>query len=361
MKTSLFSETTDKVVSIPSSNWDLFKQYYKLMMYSGDCDPSYPAMNYVADRLELNPSQRYWLAFLYGTNYCLPTTWYIFNEFPDMENIDINRIERWWKINKSRLVFQKDRAKVKNFDDFVKCYESYHSLVGNDQEKAFSQFFNNKSPEERYRDIYKFTISRREHGLQHGIYTFGRFTLFIYLEALNEITDLKVLPDKLDFKDGSSKEPKEGLCYACGLELDTEYYNILNQQLLQAKYELQKENSEINVNIFNIETVLCAYGKLFRGTNKGRYLGYYIDRMQEDILQMEKNVPEGVDWDLLWQFRKEYFDHSLLGELNNWSGIRKSRMTLFNKTKTFLYLNEHLDLRQYRRKQIFNTIGKVYI
>ena len=93
-------------------------------MYSGDCDPSYPALNYVADRLELNLEQRYWLAFLYGTNYCVPTTYYIFNEYPIFEEIDINDLQQWWDKNKQKTYFQTDRAKVKNFNLFIKIFES---------------------------------------------------------------------------------------------------------------------------------------------------------------------------------------------------------------------------------------------
>lgn len=46
----------------------------------------------------------------------------------------------------------------------------------------------------------------------------------------------------------------------------------------------------------------------------------------------ESKVTEGVDWSVLWDFRKEYFDHRILGELSGWNGIRKDRMNSFMDT-----------------------------
>jgi hypothetical protein len=266
-------------------------------------------------------------------------------------------MNKWWDKNKPRLFFQTDRAKVKNFNFFVKCYESYHSLIGNDQEKTFSQFLSEPNLEKRYQNVYKFTSN---------LYYFGRFSLFNYIESLNEITELKTLPDVLNLRQADSS--RNGLCYATNSPQfitlhhaqpkEPIQFDLLQQKLITLKSELTIENPEINVNYWNIETVLCAFKKLFWND---RYFGYYIDRQQQEISLMEKNIPEGVDWSILWDFRKEYFDNALLGELNNWSGIRKERMELFNKTKTFLYPNEKLEVRQYLRKKNFEVIGKIYV
>jgi hypothetical protein len=364
MKKSLFDfeeETTDKVVSKNDSNWDLFKQYYKLMMYSGDCDPAYPALNYVCDRLESNPNQRYWLSFLYGATYSVPSSYFFFNEFPDPENVNMGRVNRWWEKNKKRVDFQSDRKKFQNFggkQSFPTCVDSFLRLTNKNPEKAYSKFLEIQDLEKRYEAVYNFS---------DNIVTFGRFTLFNFLEALNEITNLKTAPNVLNLREAESS--RNGLCYACDKpEFVTLHhsppkepinFDFLQQNLVKMKEELQKECPELNVNFWNLETVLCAFKKLFWND---RYFGYYIDRQQEEISFMEKSVPEGVDWSLLWDFRKEYFDNKLLGELNGWKGIRKERMSIFNNTKKFFTKNENIDIisRQYKRKQKFEIIGDVY-
>ncbi len=56
-----------------------------------DIDPSNDCLRYISDRFELNIEQRYWLAFLFGTCYSATTVYYIYNEFPDFENVDVER------------------------------------------------------------------------------------------------------------------------------------------------------------------------------------------------------------------------------------------------------------------------------
>lgn len=339
-------------------NVPLFKEYYRLMMCAGDCDPSYAAMNYIADRLELNMSQRYWLAFLYGLTYCAPTSYYILNEFPDMENVDLGRMERWWAEKRGSLFFQTDRAKVRNFNKFVRSYESYRDLMGGlEQEAKFAEFLDIPY-EDRYKAVYKFA---------DNIYYFGRFSLFNYLEAINELTSLKMTPDTLELKKAESS--RNGLCYVYGLEAQvTKHhqkpeepinYELLESTLLGLHTQLTIDNPDIPVTYWNIETALCAYKKLFWGA---RYLGYYIDRMQQEIITMQDNIPEGVNWNILWDFRREFFDHSLLGEISGWVGVRKGRLNLFKDTRQFLEKGEvvNIGIGTYKQKVVLPNIGDVY-
>ena len=78
---------------------DDFIEYHKEMVEIKDCDPAYLGLKYIAERFELNMEQKFWLAFLYACCYCVPTVYYIYNEFPDYENVSIKRLENWWKIN----------------------------------------------------------------------------------------------------------------------------------------------------------------------------------------------------------------------------------------------------------------------
>ncbi|MFA5132965.1 MAG: hypothetical protein WC444_06590 [Candidatus Paceibacterota bacterium] len=338
--------------------WENFKQYYKLMRYSWDCDPAYPALRYICDRYELNMEQRYWIAFLYGCTYCVPTTFYIYNEFPDFENVSIDRMQKWWKENKKRVFFQSDRAKMKNFDKFIPCVQSYMELIKPCDNSQQQLFF---SLEQDLEKLYDITYEKAA-----KIYYFGRFSLFNYLEALNELTDLKMRPSMIKLIDAESS--RNGLCYACGEDdmvtihheqsvkpIDYKYLALAMCDLLK---ELQQENPELNVNIWNVETVLCAYKKLYWST---RYFGYYIDRMQEEITLAEEFIPNGVDWSVLWDFRREFLHHSMLGELNNWRGVRHDKMTIFKNTQKFVSVFETVpDFGNFKKSVTFEKIGDVY-
>lgn len=106
-----------------------YRKYHRESEKIGDIDPSFPALIYLCDRFELNIEQRYWLALLYSTCYCVPTVYYLYNEFPDYWHADIGRIERFWKANKQHLIFQTDRKWIKNNDQFADVIRSYREMV----------------------------------------------------------------------------------------------------------------------------------------------------------------------------------------------------------------------------------------
>tara|TARA_R110000737_G_scaffold58791_1_gene85123 strand:+ start:2659 stop:3531 length:873 start_codon:yes stop_codon:yes gene_type:complete len=275
-----------------------------------DIDPSNDCLKYISDRFELNIEQRYWLAFLFGTCYSSTTVYYIYNEFPDFENVDLERLKSWWNDNKQKTLFQTDRLRIKSSDKFVETFESYRNLIGNLSQEDYFRSLKQPTPEMTYNNCY-------ENLLQ--IKNFGRFTMFIYLEMISVLTSYDLEPTSLDLKNAESC--RNGLVYHLGhYELDThKTKNKLQEKhlnYLQYKFkELHKQIKLLGIehaNIFNIETTLCAYKKYIKGK---RYVGYYIERQREEIQKMQSNVDNGVDWSVLWEFRKETYKAKWLKEL----------------------------------------------
>jgi hypothetical protein len=253
--------------------------------------------------------QRYWLAFLFGTCYCAPTVYYIYNEFPDYSTVDVNRLKKWWDQNKSKLIFQTDRQRVRSNDQFVDSFISYRNIVGKTQENHFSAFKSNE-PTRTYSNALK---SMSE------VYSFGRFTMFIYLEMVSVLTNCKMIPNDLDLKNAESC--RNGLALALGRKDLFTHFN--DKKLNETDYfdlyyglnQIEAEIEKMNINhksMFAIETTLCAYKKAKLGK---RYIGYYIDRNREEIEKMSKNIPNGVDWSVLWDFRKTAYNAKYLKEL----------------------------------------------
>lgn len=286
-----------------------YKDYHRQSMAIGDVDPSYEMLRYVCERYELNMEQRYWLAFLYSTCYCGPTVFYIYNEFPDYENVDVGRLERWWNANKDKLFFQTDRKWIKSKDEFVMMFESYRNwCCGLTQERRWS-LMNTGNP------TFSYDMAFNE---ASGIYQMGRFSLFLYLEAVKVVTGFPMLPRSMRMRDAESC--RNGLAYAIGREdlnnhEDGRNLSKSEQDFLQEEFdrlvgEMVQEDPKNNV--WNIETTLCAYKKYRLGK---RYIGYYLDRQLDEIRKMEKLVPEGVDWSVLYDYRRETYLHQFLKEL----------------------------------------------
>ncbi len=272
-------------------NFISYKEYHKKSLDAKDIDPSIICLKYLADRYELNIEQRYWISFLYGVCYCAPTVFYMYNEFPDFECVDVKRLSNWWNLNKQKCIFQTDRLRIKSSNQFVDCFNSYKKLVGKNQQS----YFNATDWEGTYKKI-------------EAIKYFGRFSLFNYLDVLNSLTDIKHQPTYLNVVEAESC--RNGIAYSIErLDLVDKKITTKDAVLLHNKFVEYLKAYEGNV--FQIETTLCAYKKYRKGK---RYIGYYIDRMHNEIKKMEAAVTEGVYWNVLWQFRKETFNKEYLHE-----------------------------------------------
>lgn len=289
-----------------------YADYHRRSLEIGDVDPSYSMMRYLCDRFELNIEQRYWLAFLYSTCYCGPTVFYMYNEFPDFENVDVGRLRRWWDANKKRLLFQTDRRWIKQNNQFVEMFESYKkNLCGLSQARFFEQLtpgiLNDKLRTKAAYEAAYLAASNIRH--------MGRFSLFLYLEAVHVVTGFDMRPPSMNILEAEAC--RRGLEWAYRVDYLTEITPKKAQKafdLLVAKMCVDPRNT-----VWNIETTLCAYGKYHKGT---RYIGYYLDRQAEEIRKMEQSVPEGVDWRVLWQYREETYDRQHLSEHNR---VRRER------------------------------------
>lgn len=286
-----------------------YLHYHQASSLANDIDPQNDCLEYICNRYELNTEQRYWLAFLFGTCYCAPTVFYIYNEFPDYETVDVNRLERWWKANKHKLVFQTDRARVRSNEEFVNCFRSYRKIVGKSQESHFSAMIGD-NPKQTYINAFK-TMS--------NVHYFGRFSMFIYLEMVSVLTPTKMIPNDLDLRNAESC--RNGLALA--LDRQDLFTHFEDKKIQKADYdslETGLENIQNRVadmaikhkSIFAIETTLCAFKKAKIGK---RHVGFYIERMRTEIEAMKRNVPKGVDWSVMYDFRKKNYNPKFLKEL----------------------------------------------
>lgn len=280
--------------------------YHRESAKVGDIDPSYAMLRYVCDRFELTDEQRYWLAFVYALTYCGASTYYVYNEFPDFENVDSGRLQRWWTTRgRAEIICQTDRRWVRSGNMFVPAVESYRRWVGQrTQAEHFGLLATAATPEARYEAVYAAAST---------LHSFGQFSLFLYLEALHTITPLDLAPTDLDLNVAHSC--RNGLCYAYGYDhwlteseaptppgahhdIELAWRDVLNQLRLAV---------EPPPTVWQVETTLCAYKKYKRAEQ--RYIGYYLDRQAVEIAQMADHVRNGVAWDVLWQFRQETYPH----------------------------------------------------
>lgn len=289
-----------------------FKQYCVAAIASWEIDPNYPLMSYLFKRYELSKSQEYWACFLYGTFYHPGSVFYVMQEFPEFEKVDIARLRKWHTANWRKLCYNTDRKYEKGH--FVEMFESYRDAVGGQtptaQEDYFAALLTADNPVENFHNV---TNALRK------LWHFGRYSVYIYTECLARCMGMPIEADTIFLKESDS--PRAGLCKVLGKDewakgsLDKEAWLYLEHEATKLMREIQKEYPALGMDHWFMESCLCAYKGFFRPT-KGRYLPYYLDRMGHEISQMrELELTSGIEWNVLSQFRAESIIPEYLGEL----------------------------------------------
>jgi hypothetical protein len=159
------------------------------------------------------------------------------------------------------------------------------------------------------------------------------------MQTLKQCVGVNLVPKTLKLEDVSgSKSHRNGLCLALGKD-DWVNKKLNNDQLAYLNFNAENINETVSYNfneniytdMYNLETCLCSYKKLFREKD-GRYLGYYLDRQAEEIKKVEQDGWFGIDWQVFWDGRKELLDKNL----HSSETIHKDYFSNFLTTGTFL-------------------------
>ena len=310
----------------PKNRREAFKRWYAWSLNYKDCDPAIWLANYINERYEHNDEQRLWFSWLYGNTYYLPTSWVLMNEFPDFELATFDRMDAWNTENYKRLRYQTDTKWSKGH--LADMYASYEKFVGKgtQREKLESYFGDNE--EQNFDNLWV--------ALKDGLYKFGRYSTWFYMQQLKHTADIPMESTSLMLNDYSgSRSHRNGWLYALGQEdnvntkLTADEYQRLEDNARDLIQEMHTEYPQLSKDIdyFSMETCLCSFKKLFR-THHGRYLGYYLDRQAEEIMKVEQDGWSGIEWEVLWQARAETLDLTFVTK----TGINKSKFDSFLKT-----------------------------
>lgn len=309
------------------NNLKLFIEFCKNSIEANDVDPALHYMNYIIDRMELNEEQVIWLCFLYGITYQLPTAWVIWNEMPDLELVNKERLTQFCERETLlKLPFQLDKVKCR--PKMAETILSYQSVVGKSQRQYFDKLLDSSNPQENFDRLWNPVKS---------IYCFGRFSIWNYCQALKHVAGYNIEPTVLMLGEPDSVSFTDGLAYAFG-ELDkvTKKEKLPNGKKIKTYYKWSEEEKaemeshcmelkkSLDLDNFQLETLACAFKKIWR-KNDSRYVGYYNDRAAEDIHKTSSFNWTGINWDLLWDARKFCIPERYI---HNNQGINRSNFLL---------------------------------
>lgn len=241
-----------------------------------------------AEDRQLKKSERLWLAYLYGLTYSCTSSMRLFIEFPDPVYAVGEKFQEFWYATKSELYFNPDKARLKNSDSVIPAIES---IVCRMRGRTFLQYYKSITMDKERPNFEKLENEVMKHWK-----FFGYMGFYLFLDAVYGLCPkLYIDPPKLNWKK-SGNTVVEGMAYVLGQEerIEAKEYNL---QLYDTVVErLQRVSGQPKV---VIESVLCAFRKVFKGT---RYDGYYADRMKQECINFGRYlIPYGIS---VWEYRR---------------------------------------------------------
>ena len=278
-----------------------FYEYHLALRAHPGC--VYFILPYLAKRFNWTQEQYLWFCYINGCTQNPLTSWMIFREFPDFENLDFVKLETWHRANWRNLAYDTDRRYQKGH--FVQMACNYKTLieqraktVGGNTQWSFFNNLDTKDPTDAYHNFNStWDIVRNR------FHMFGRLSTFSYLEYLR-IAGLNINCPHLFLEDmDGSKSHRNGLLKVSGLDEweehktinpgvkhtkeVVEFTKIQGTSLLQeAQKRFRGRDFEHDVNYFTLESTLCTFKGWFRKDR--RYPNVYIDMMFDRMMKAKE-------------------------------------------------------------------------
>lgn len=320
---------------LPEYRREVFLNFYEFhLKYGTNPGCIYFLFPYLVDRFKLDDEEKLWLAFLNGNTQNPVMTWLIFNQFPDLKSLDIEKLDSWFNENWSNLSWDTDRRHQKR--DFITSVKTYHQLTAGHQLAYFRQRCNSMDEYVNFENVWK--------DIRNDFYGFGRLSAFSYSEYLR-IMGLSLDCNNLFLEDMSgSASHRNGLAIVLGRDdLDFKHEKPTYKEgelpwlkhqaaalLGEAKTRFKGKEFEHDVSYFTLESVLCTY-KSWHRPNR-RYPNVYSDMLHDRIKWAEQHWPK-EDFELFWEARLECLPEYLLQEcMPNDPGLSKEKQNHYRLT-----------------------------
>ena len=279
-----------------------FLEYHK----NGDGEGNGILLRGYCEKHSLSDYERMILAYFYAVTYCCLSAIVLLE---NVEEIKRNPVLFAQSI-KDDLIFQSDRKYIK----MRNCFEQTLVFFCKNQEEICTHTRTLLSCAE---SNFQSLVDKLSKWPQ-----FGRFSAFLMIETALSVLGVEGNSGTIVWKDGNTAT--SGLLNLYGYDDAAVAFDKGRFKPNQAKMDevyadlvgkIKAYHGDSNTS--KVETSLCAYRKFYK---ESRYNGFYLDRILSELKALEPRFPE--ECKELYELRKELFPHEMLGELNDWNGIR---------------------------------------
>jgi Alpha-glutamyl/putrescinyl thymine pyrophosphorylase clade 2 len=335
----------------PKYRREVFLRFYEYhLKYKAHPGAVYYIFPYLIEKFNISEEDKFWLAYINGCSQNIITTWLIFEQFPSLQTLDMNKFSEWFREHYEKLGWDTDRRYIKN--SLEKCIENYKSVLGDKtQIEFFNTLANSKDEKENFTRVWDKVIN--------DFFLFGRLATFSYTEYLR-IIGLPIECDSLFLSDISgSKSHRNGLCKVLGRD-DLDWHDKLNPDFegytpeilywlsIEGELLLEEARKRISgvdsrdINYFTLESTLCCY-KSWHRKNR-RYPNVYNDLFHDRIRYAEKKWEDMNKFNLFWEARAKYLPNYLRLELNPTDpGLCKEKQNHYRETGQVIMMDKEWD------------------
>ena len=120
---------------LPQYRREVFLRFYEFhLKYKSHPGAVYFAMPWLSEYFNLNEEQKLWIAFINGCSQNIVTTYLIFQKFPTIKNLNLDKLDSWWNDNHQKFKagsgWDSDRKYFKiGKTGLVACVKSYKDQV----------------------------------------------------------------------------------------------------------------------------------------------------------------------------------------------------------------------------------------
>lgn len=328
---------------------EVFLRFYEFhLKYKSHPGAVYYMFPYLIKKFNISEEDKFWLAYINGCSQNIITTWLIFEQFPSLQNLDLDKLSAWFREHYTKLGWDTDRRYIKN--SFEKCVQNYiDNLNGKTQVEFFYELANSSDEQDNFQKVWD--------KLLNDFYLFGRLATFSYTEYLR-IVGLPIECNSLFLFDiNGSKSHRNGLCKVLGRD-DLDWHSTLNPEfdgyspeilywlsvegeklLLEARDRMKDVDFYRDINYFTLESTFCCY-KSWHRKNR-RFPNVYNDMFHERIKYAERKWEDTNKFNIFWEAREKVLPKHLLLELNPTDpGLCKEKQNHYRETGQVIMMDK---------------------
>lgn len=294
--------------------WDIFAEFVRTELSVGGPDCQLKLLVSLGEH-HVDPHddplvKRVWLNGCYAAHHCVPSGFAVWTHFPNpvvlaTSGYEQERLYKWLDENWKALPVRPEMRSHRMIEKRWACLIDFAAYAVEERWKTGS-----------YDEIWKDSIG--------SVKYYNRYMAIKYLELLRMTARPDLILTDMRAKHGWSPRIMLGLLFPhvasviADREDNSDYAIELTEDYASEALDILKSEYNIEISYFQLQVLSCNAREASKGT-------FYPGAGHDEEMDYIRLAEGKFDMLPIWDRRENMFHHSLLGEKNDWFGIRKEK------------------------------------